>query len=52
MTTAEVARLLGVTPRRVRALKGRIGGWRLTGKVLLFKRAAVTRFLTLRGVKS
>lgn len=51
MTTAEVAAFLKITPRRVRALKDRIGGWEIRAGVLLFKTDRVKRFAESRGGK-
>lgn len=43
LTTAEAAKVLGVTPRRVRQLKDRIGYSVFVG-VMVFERRAVLRF--------
>ena len=50
LTTVEVATILGVSPRRVRALKTRIGFVK-RGRDLLFRPSAVRRFLAARGRK-
>lgn len=48
LTTAEVAALLKVTPRRVRAIKDRIGGWQIKAGVLLFPADKVRKYTEAR----
>ena len=51
LTTAEVAKILQVTPRWVRKLRDRIGGFEIKGGVLLFDQRAVERFKASRERK-